>query len=310
MVSVKKTKKSTDNINNKLQLVMKSGKYTLGYKTVLRTLRNSKAKLVIISNNCPPLRKSEIEYYAMLAKVTVHHFHGNNVDLGTACGKYFRVCCLSIIDPGDSDIIKTTVKFMSNFGGLTLKNCRIFISIECVFFLAGDADEETRYILDEETQDIMASVHSCYPCFLPRVSRPSSIRRHLGGNNHADVGLIEQLERRHGRASISIEDTVGVDQADRNNPVVPNRRISLARMSESSVWLTGQSGSIYESSGVGWVWVIAPHELQTSAGYVTATFILITTILALSEAGLGLNGPLPPRPMPYRLSSILQFCCV
>uniref|UniRef100_A0A0D3EMB6 Ribosomal protein eL8/eL30/eS12/Gadd45 domain-containing protein n=4 Tax=Oryza TaxID=4527 RepID=A0A0D3EMB6_9ORYZ len=108
MVAAKKTKKSTDNINNKLQLVMKSGKYTLGYKTVLRTLRNSKAKLVIISNNCPPLRKSEIEYYAMLAKVTVHHFHGNNVDLGTACGKYFRVCCLSIIDPGDSDIIKTT----------------------------------------------------------------------------------------------------------------------------------------------------------------------------------------------------------
>uniref|UniRef100_A0A0E0C0N1 Ribosomal protein eL8/eL30/eS12/Gadd45 domain-containing protein n=1 Tax=Oryza meridionalis TaxID=40149 RepID=A0A0E0C0N1_9ORYZ len=114
MVAAKKTKKSTDNINNKLQLVMKSGKYTLGYKTVLRTLRNSKAKLVIISNNCPPLRKSEIEYYAMLAKVTVHHFHGtsglfsDNVDLGTACGKYFRVCCLSIIDPGDSDIIKTT----------------------------------------------------------------------------------------------------------------------------------------------------------------------------------------------------------
>lgn len=66
------------------------------------------AKLVIIANNCPPLRKSEIEYYAMLAKVTVHHYHGNNVDLGTACGKYFRVCCLSIIDPGDSDIINTT----------------------------------------------------------------------------------------------------------------------------------------------------------------------------------------------------------
>lgn len=37
------------------------------------------AKLVIISNNCPPLRKSEIEYYAMLAKVTVHHFHGSKL---------------------------------------------------------------------------------------------------------------------------------------------------------------------------------------------------------------------------------------
>ncbi|KAJ9557135.1 hypothetical protein OSB04_011749 [Centaurea solstitialis] len=32
-------------------------------------------KLIIISNNCPPLRKSEIEYYAML--VGVHHYNGH-----------------------------------------------------------------------------------------------------------------------------------------------------------------------------------------------------------------------------------------
>jgi hypothetical protein len=38
-------KKNTENINNKLQLVMKSGKYTLGYKTVLKTLRSSKGRL-------------------------------------------------------------------------------------------------------------------------------------------------------------------------------------------------------------------------------------------------------------------------
>lgn len=35
------------------------------------------AKLVIIGNNCPPLRKSEIEYYAMLAKTGVHHYTGS-----------------------------------------------------------------------------------------------------------------------------------------------------------------------------------------------------------------------------------------
>ncbi|GFP89233.1 60S ribosomal protein l30 [Phtheirospermum japonicum] len=100
MAATKKTKKTHESINNRLALVMKSGKYTLGYKTVLKTLRNSKGKLILISNNCPPLRKSEIEYYAMLAKVGVHHYNGNNVDLGTACGKYFRVSCLSIVDPG------------------------------------------------------------------------------------------------------------------------------------------------------------------------------------------------------------------
>jgi len=86
---------------------MKSGKYTLGYKSVLKSLRSGKSKLVLISNNCPALRKSEIEYYAMLSKTGVHHYNGNNVDLGTACGRYYRCSCLSITDPGDSDIIRS-----------------------------------------------------------------------------------------------------------------------------------------------------------------------------------------------------------
>ena len=30
----------------------------------------------------------------------------DNIDLGTACGKYFRVSCISITNPGDSDIIR------------------------------------------------------------------------------------------------------------------------------------------------------------------------------------------------------------
>uniref|UniRef100_A0A8V0Y5R8 Large ribosomal subunit protein eL30 n=1 Tax=Gallus gallus TaxID=9031 RepID=A0A8V0Y5R8_CHICK len=78
-----------------------------GYKQTLKMIRQGKAKLVILANNCPALRKSEIEYYAMLAKTGVHHYSGNNIELGTACGKYYRVCTLAIIDPGDSDIIRS-----------------------------------------------------------------------------------------------------------------------------------------------------------------------------------------------------------
>ncbi|CAI9590958.1 unnamed protein product, partial [Staurois parvus] len=100
-------KKSLESINSRLQLVMKSGKYVLGYKQTLKRIREGKAKLVILANNCPALRKSEIEYYAMLAKTGVHHYSGNNIELGTACGKYYRVCTLAIIDPGDSDIIRS-----------------------------------------------------------------------------------------------------------------------------------------------------------------------------------------------------------
>merc|ERR1712241_1236168 len=92
----KKQKKTAESINSRLALVMKSGKYCLGYKQTLKTLRSGKSKLVITASNTPPLRKSEIEYYAMLAKTGVHHYSGNNIELGPACGKYFRVCTLSI----------------------------------------------------------------------------------------------------------------------------------------------------------------------------------------------------------------------
>lgn len=34
-------------------------------------------KLIIISNNCPPIRKAEVEYYAMLSKTGVHHYGGS-----------------------------------------------------------------------------------------------------------------------------------------------------------------------------------------------------------------------------------------
>merc|ERR1712146_792800 len=53
----------------------------------------------------PPLRKSELEYYSMLSKANVHHYTGSNNDLGTACGRYFAVSCLSIIEAGASDIL-------------------------------------------------------------------------------------------------------------------------------------------------------------------------------------------------------------
>ncbi|KAL6249813.1 60S ribosomal protein L30 [Rhinocladiella similis] len=75
----KKAKKTSDSINSRLALVMKSGKVTLGYKSTLKCLRSGKAKLVIIAGNTPPLRKSELEYYSMLSKTNVHHFAGNNV---------------------------------------------------------------------------------------------------------------------------------------------------------------------------------------------------------------------------------------
>ncbi len=53
---VKKT--GAENLNSKLSIVMKSGKVVLGYKSTLRSLRAGEAKLIILSNNCPTVRKA------------------------------------------------------------------------------------------------------------------------------------------------------------------------------------------------------------------------------------------------------------
>nr|AHA44485.1 60S ribosomal-like protein [Pectinaria gouldii] len=105
MVATKKSKKASEGINSRLQLVIKTGKYNIGFRSTLRQLRSGKAKLVLIANNEEHIRKSQIEYYAMLAKVAVHHYNGSNIELGTACGKYFKVAVLTITDPGNSEII-------------------------------------------------------------------------------------------------------------------------------------------------------------------------------------------------------------
>uniref|UniRef100_A0A667J576 Large ribosomal subunit protein eL30 n=1 Tax=Lynx canadensis TaxID=61383 RepID=A0A667J576_LYNCA len=108
MVAAKKTKKSPESINSRLQLVMKSGKYMLGYKQTMKMVRRGRAKLVILANNYPALRKAEIENYAMSAKTGVHHDSRNATELGPACEKYYRVCILTIIDPDESGISRST----------------------------------------------------------------------------------------------------------------------------------------------------------------------------------------------------------
>ena len=70
-------------------------------------MRQGNAKLILISSNCPSIRRTELEYYASLAKSEVHSFDGNNLELGTACGKLFAVSAMVITDPGDSDILET-----------------------------------------------------------------------------------------------------------------------------------------------------------------------------------------------------------
>eukprot|EP01070_Trichotokara_eunicae_P005817 Trichotokara_eunicae@DN4691_c0_g1_i2.p2 len=105
----KKSKKAggADSFGAQLKLVMKSGKAVLGYRTTMNAIRQNKAKLVIVAKNTPPLRRSEIEYYGLVAKIAIHHYAGDNNELGVACGKLFRVGVLAVTEFGDADMLST-----------------------------------------------------------------------------------------------------------------------------------------------------------------------------------------------------------
>jgi large subunit ribosomal protein L30e len=102
----KKLSRARESIISSLSLVTKSGKYSLGIAQTLKSLRGGDAKLVIYASNVAPTHKALIEYYAMLSHCEILAFDGDNVDLGTACGKYFRSSVIAIIDAGESEILE------------------------------------------------------------------------------------------------------------------------------------------------------------------------------------------------------------
>lgn len=96
-----KNKSTSELLSSKLKIIIKTGKFSFGYKATLKNLRSGKCKMIIITDNCIPLRKLELEYYAMLNKCHVHHFYGNNIDLGLSCGKSYGCSCLGITESGE-----------------------------------------------------------------------------------------------------------------------------------------------------------------------------------------------------------------
>ena len=102
----KNLSRARESIISNLSLVTKSRVYRLGINQTLKALRSGEAKLVIFASNIAPAHKSLIEYYAMLSQCDILPFDGDNIDLGTACGKYFRSSVIAIINAGESEILK------------------------------------------------------------------------------------------------------------------------------------------------------------------------------------------------------------
>ncbi|KAI4368629.1 hypothetical protein MLD38_017166 [Melastoma candidum] len=101
--------------------------------------------------------------------------------------------------------------------------------------------------------------------------------------NCTKVGSIEGKNRC--RADKRGRDTEKDDGGEGLASLSQRKRMSMTRISETSIWVTGESGSIYERYWNGVRWVTAPHDLPVTAGGAVSVLLVNQTILALSETG-------------------------
>jgi large subunit ribosomal protein L30e len=92
-------------IGREIRKAAETGKVMFGTDKSLQAVKTGEAKLVIIASNAPQKTKEDIEYYTRLAQITTHTYEGTGVELGTACGKPYIISVISVISPGESNLL-------------------------------------------------------------------------------------------------------------------------------------------------------------------------------------------------------------
>lgn len=101
-------------VDKAVATAVKTGKVVLGAKIAIKSVKNGKARMVIVASNSPGHQKDNLEHYGKLSGIPIITYKGNSLDLGRICGKRFPVGTLTIKEPGDSTILKLIEETKNN----------------------------------------------------------------------------------------------------------------------------------------------------------------------------------------------------
>jgi large subunit ribosomal protein L30e len=93
-------------LDHELRMALNTGRVELGSKVAMRELRRGRARMAIVSSNCPSKTRQDIETHRKLSNIPVINHQKDSLDLGVLCGKPFSVSVIVINDPGDSKILE------------------------------------------------------------------------------------------------------------------------------------------------------------------------------------------------------------
>ncbi|MBU7015608.1 MAG: 50S ribosomal protein L30e [Theionarchaea archaeon] len=92
-------------VGREIRKATETGRVLFGTEQSLKSVKTGEAKLVIMASNVPERTKEDLEYYCSLTHIPVHHYEGTSIDLGTLCGKPFVISVLTVIQPGESNLL-------------------------------------------------------------------------------------------------------------------------------------------------------------------------------------------------------------
>ena len=92
-------------IANDIRLAVDSGKAALGINSVIDSIKNDTAKLLVVASKNRGDNVQDIAHMAKISNIRVVMFEGTSMELGAICGKPFSVSAVSIIEQGNSKIL-------------------------------------------------------------------------------------------------------------------------------------------------------------------------------------------------------------
>ncbi|MFC2162931.1 ribosomal L7Ae/L30e/S12e/Gadd45 family protein [Candidatus Altiarchaeota archaeon] len=76
---------------------IKQDKAVIGYQKTIKQLFSSKPKTIVLASDCPQDKRESIKYYSRLSDVAVQEISENSLELGSFCGKPFKVSVTGLL---------------------------------------------------------------------------------------------------------------------------------------------------------------------------------------------------------------------
>jgi large subunit ribosomal protein L30e len=79
-----------------IQETVKKNQVIIGYNRVMKAIKTSNPKLIVMANNIPREKRERIEHNAKITKINVEIYPNDSTNLGLVCGKPFAISTLAI----------------------------------------------------------------------------------------------------------------------------------------------------------------------------------------------------------------------